>query len=613
MATRTEFEALMQQRIDEGDYEKANRIRVEKLGLPPIQPPPTPNTDPSLQVDSGFQEFGNVLSGLPQNAMTGLAEMGSATGRSMAQGLDFLGPGTVNAGLRLAGSDYQLPTAEGGYEGLSELAGSPTGGYMQEGTARDAIRGFGGAAPAALGMAPVFGRNVATPMGALADLVGLGSATPAANVAPLALDALTPPPATARIGDLVPQTAARSNLDTLVNEGSESVNRAGYRLNPYTGRAAADEGGRASMKQGVGDDFVSMVAAASKGTKAKMLQMLDKVEQGKEFLRSKSYDRPANVLGDSIVERLDVVRDANRSAASRIEPIAESLKGETLDVQPAVQKFLEGMKKMGVNLSAGEDGILAEFMGSDVEGLSGPMNAINKIVRRMANTKTPDAHDAHRLKKYIDEIVSYGKNAEGLSGNVERLMKELRHNINIHLADEFPAYAKNNKQYAETISAIDALQDVAGKKMDLTGGHADKALGTLMRRMTSNAQSRVPLIYATEELDTLAKKYTSGAGTDVAEFTGVLRDAVPAFDDDIQTMAEFVSELEGLFGSQASTSFMGDIGKAGDRMAETALETIANKPTVLGMLSGAGKGAYRATRGINEKNALKAIRKMLEQ
>jgi len=94
MATRAEFEALMQQRIQEGDIDKANRIRTEKLGLPPIDRPIASNTDPQLQVDSGDlrQQMGsgNTLQfgypgltpvfdtgiGMPQGLTEGLAGMG---------------------------------------------------------------------------------------------------------------------------------------------------------------------------------------------------------------------------------------------------------------------------------------------------------------------------------------------------------------------------------------------------------------------------------------------------------------------------------------------------------------------------------------------------------
>ena len=51
---------------------EGHRHVLRRGGAAPQQ---QPNLDPSLQVDSGFQEFGNVMSGLPSNAYSGIAEL----------------------------------------------------------------------------------------------------------------------------------------------------------------------------------------------------------------------------------------------------------------------------------------------------------------------------------------------------------------------------------------------------------------------------------------------------------------------------------------------------------------------------------------------------------
>lgn len=610
MATRAEFEALMQQRLAEGDIEKANRIRTEKLGLPPIDRPTAPNNDPQLQPDSGWQEAGNILQSLPGHAMNFAGEAASAFNRSTMQGLDFFGPGTANAGLRLVGSDRQLPTFEGGFDQLPGAAG----GFMAPGLTRDVVRGASGAAPAALGGYPVAGRNVASPLGAAFDFLGLGTSAPQAGVAPLAFSgmpaALPTYPATS-FGEFLPERPSQMKLDRLVGDGSESVQRAGYALDSYTGRATADQAGRDSMKQGIDPSLVSMIEAANPETKSKLSAMLDNLGRGREFLREKSTGRPSNVLGDAILSRYQIVRDANRAAGSRMDEVVNSLKGEKVDVSPAVGQFVERIKGMGIDLETTPDGLTAAFKGSDIEGLDGIITGLKRVLGRMYDTKAPDAHDVHRLKKYIDETVTYGKSAEGLSGKTERALKELRNGLDSILDQQFPAYNEVNSQYSETIGALDALQGVAGSKMDLMGKNADKALGTLMRRWASNAQSRVPLMDATTELDRLAKKYSSGAGKNLVPYRGALSTKVPDVSDDIETQVQFLSQLERQFGSSADNSFMGDIGKANDRAAETMIDAVTSKPTVLGVLADSAKWGYKKVRGINEENALKAMRELV--
>ena len=128
----------------------------------------------------------------------------------------------------------------------------------------------------------------------------------------------------------------------------------------------------------------------------------------------------------------------------------------------------------------------------------------------------PDAFELHRMKRFIDEVVTYGKAGEGLTGKTERILKQLRTNLDSTLDDAFPAYNEANTIYADTIGALDALQDVAGRKMDLFGPNADKATGTLLRRMMSNAQSRVNLVDAVDNLEVVAKRYGSKFGDDIS-------------------------------------------------------------------------------------------------
>jgi len=98
-------------------------------------------------------------------------EFASAANRGVMDTLDFLGPGTINAGLRLAGSDYQMPTFAGGF---NQIPGS-AGGFMPEGAGRDVVRAAGTTLPAAASLTPVAGRSLASGRGALEELLGFGT------------------------------------------------------------------------------------------------------------------------------------------------------------------------------------------------------------------------------------------------------------------------------------------------------------------------------------------------------------------------------------------------------------------------------------------------------
>lgn len=351
-------------------------------------------------------------------------------------------------------------------------------------------------------------------------------------------------------------------------------------------KVAKDTAAIETIKQGFDEGVIASVKMGSKTDKLKMAKMVDLMETGKKNKEFAVRNRPSDVAGDSLMERVRAIRSINSKAGADLNVVAGELKGKAVDSSPAVNKFLEDLQGIGVTVG---DDLKPVFYGSDIEGVAGAENVIKNIVNRMKNTKTPDGYDIHRLKKYIDEQVTYGKTTEGLAGKTELILKKLRRNLDGILDNQFPEYDRVNTTYKDTIDALDALQDVAGRKMDLSGGSADKATGTLLRRLMSNAQSRVRLLDSLDEIETVAGKY--GA----------------KFDDNLIAQALFVDELDRVFGPVARTSFQGQIEQAIDSAAR-----MSTSPTGLGdaALKGAAKGAEKL-RGINEQNAFKAIRKLL--
>ena len=68
----------------------------------------------------------------------------------------------------------------------------------------------------------------------------------------------------------------------------------------------------------------------------------------------------------------------------------------------------------------------------------------------------------------------------------------------------------------------------------------------------------------------------------------------------------FADEIDAVFGGGARTSLRGEIRKAG---VDTAIDV--SQMTAAGALAVGAKAGARKLRGINEKNQLKAIKKLL--
>jgi len=342
-----------------------------------------------------------------------------------------------------------------------------------------------------------------------------------------------------------------------------------------------------TIKQGFDQGVVAAIKGASSTDRAKMRKMLAVRRKGEENKRFAAENRPADIAGETALERVNFVKQVNREAGRELNQVAKSLDGP-VNIQPAVNSFLSDLQSIGVQLG---DDLKPRFKGSDIEGLEGPQRVVNQIVRRMHDTDAPDAFDAHRLKRFIDENVSFGKTSGGLSGRVEGILKNLRRQIDGTLDSQFPRYNEVNQRFSETREALDAFQDAAGTKVDLFGQNADKAVGTVLRRLMSNTQSRANMLDSIRLLNNTSKKF--GA----------------EFDDDIVTQMLFADELDSKFGPVARTSFQGQIqqGVQQSIRAATGQESFLNAG-----LDTLSKSTDRL-RGINKENAFNAMDALLSR
>jgi hypothetical protein len=386
------------------------------------------------------------------------------------------------------------------------------------------------------------------------------------------------------------QSALKAKLADQIKAGSTDKSLVNYMING-AGKLKTDKVAQETVKQGFDQGVISAVKGATQVDRAKMSTMVDVMQKGKGNSLYALKNRPSDVAGNSLLDRVKYIKDINRTAGKQIDEVAKTLKGKTADFDTPVNNFLNNLDEMGIKL---DKRLRPNFKGSDVEGLAAPQSAIANITKRLSSGRKgvqPDAHEMHRMKRFIDENVTYGKAGEGLTGKTERILKKLRVDLDDALDSKFPEYNKVNTTYSDTIGALDGLQDVAGRKLDLFGPNADKATGTLLRRMMSNVQSRVNLVDAVDGLEDISKKY--GA----------------TFNDDIATQMLFADELDNVFGPVARTSLAGEAAKGFKKGAEA----VSGQRTIAGAAIEAGAAGVEKLRGINETNAFKSITELLKR
>jgi len=418
------------------------------------------------------------------------------------------------------------------------------------------------------------------------------------------------------------QSPTKQRISELIKEGSKDAETAKFKLAEgdvfepttklgefiSTGKAKVvlDKAANETIKQGFDEGVIAAIKGASDADRIKLTQMVEIMEKAKKNKLFALDNRPSDVAGDTLMNRFGIVLEANKEAGKRLDDVANSLSGQFVDHSPAMNSFIDDLESIGVSLVKNEKGSLKpNFKGSDIEGLSGPELAINRIVNRLASIETPDAQSIHRAKRFIDEQVSFGKSAEGLTGRTESILKTLRRNLDRILDERFPDYDEVNTVYSETIGAIDSLQDAAGKKLNLTGENAAKATGTLLRRLMGNGQTRVNLLDSVREIDEISRRH-GGFGKKLLE--GTAADAAK-LKEDLMTQVLFVDELDRVFGPVARTSFQGQIDQAIQRGAGA----VTSKQGAVDVAIDLAAAGAEKVRGINEAGAFKSIKELLKK
>lgn len=355
-----------------------------------------------------------------------------------------------------------------------------------------------------------------------------------------------------------------------------------------SGNIVKDKKAIETIKQGFDEGVIATVKGSSATDKRRMAQMIDKLEKGKKNARYAAENRPADAVGESLLKQVDFIRKNNSDAGKQLSRVASKLKGEKADINTAVNSFIKDAEGMGVSFN---DNFVPDFTGSTIETISPAKKLIKDITLKIRRNPNPDAFDAHQFKKFIDENVTFGKSAKGLGGKTEAIAKKLRSGVNESLGDSFLAYKEANTRFADTISVLESIQDASGSKVNLFGPNSEKALGTVLRRLMSNTQSRVNLIDSIKDIKYVSQKYGG------------------SFDDDILSQMLFADELDSMFGTAGRTTFAGQV----QRGTKRALETAGGEGGVFRTAVDLTADAAEKLRGINEKNAIKSIKELLKE
>ena len=236
----------------------------------------------------------------------------------------------------------------------------------------------------------------------------------------------------------------------------------------------------------------------------------------------KNTVHPLDIAGETGLEQFRFIHKANRQAGRDIGKAVESLKGKDVDFSPAVTNFENALKELDIKVNK-QGGFALDFSDSILSGktLTPARNVLNDVVDYMGKSKKVDAYAVHKLKKYIDEIVDFGKTSKnGMSGTVENVLKDLRHDVDGILDGNFSVYDNANARYSRTIDVMQDFQAMINKKIPLDAKYSDRMVGQELRKFSSNYQKRNQMYMAAENIEKVYREF--GGKSDGSLFNQVI-------------------------------------------------------------------------------------------
>ncbi len=376
----------------------------------------------------------------------------------------------------------------------------------------------------------------------------------------------------------------KHDIGVLLRNNPERAETAAYKLSG--GKVVPHPEAKQALSQGWTKQTVAWVKSSNNATKTNIKKMID-IARGRSpdtGTGRKSMDtRPSDVLGDSLHDRYKFIKGAKDSAGRTLDKIAQTMKGEKVDITDSLKNFDKSLNNLGIKLTRNDAGdLVGDFTYSKIA--KSDHGLIKENIRHIDRVMKGniDFHTAHELKQSLrDTGLSYKETIgkTGASPKVQKLFKNLSREIDQVLDARSKAYDQQNIKYSETIEVVDAVKDVVKKR--LFQDSASESMGTLMRKLTSNLDTRNTMRDMLAGIDKVSKKYGGN------------------FSDDLYAQQRIANEMEDVLrAAAAKTSIKGELGAS------------AGRSTANNVLQGVDTG-LRHLKGQNETKALNSLQKLL--
>lgn len=368
-------------------------------------------------------------------------------------------------------------------------------------------------------------------------------------------------------------------------------------------RLEIDKLGNEAVRQGFEPSFVQAVKNTSPQTRRemdKMLKIMRRINVDRGLVAREGL-RPTNVIGDAVLDRVKFIRGEADKARIELDNIARNkLPGQKIDGAPVIQSLESAMDDLNIRLEEGPNGVPRPvFEGSDISKDRTSQKVIKDLIDLMAEGVRPDAYRAHRLKRQLDRMIDFRKkSAGGLTDAGRKVLKSVRSSLNQAIRDVNPKYAEVNDILSSALTALDDFNKATGPSIDIFGDGAEKAIGTNMRSLLSNRQTRVNLDNSLRQLDSTASELGGQFPVNYAD------------------LLTFATGLEDRFGQVAKTSIGGIMESTMDKRALDVAQGVTTQgttATAMGEAFRTGRSLMEKAKGINDFNAFQTMSELINR
>lgn len=314
--------------------------------------------------------------------------------------------------------------------------------------------------------------------------------------------------------------------------------------------------------------------ALTRSDRKAVSEMVDLIDEGrkKETLFS-IENRPADVIGKQIQNKIQKVMDIKRGARDKLKEALPKLQKQQFDINEQGIKLLDYLEANDVGISRNpKRGYSLDFSDSAVnlgKGTGLSKSKLETVLNRL-DVDSKNGLKVHRDKQFIQGLLDY--NTANLvskaSPELTNLMKEIAFDLNQKLRNASKKYADANDIYSSSRDGLTIAQKYlnTGKTpINLQSEFAPKRLGNVAKRLASNFTSKEEVYTMLDELDKV-----------------LLDNKIPVTGN-VKRQVATLSLLEDMFKLEKAQSPFGLGGRV-----ETAIE-MATNPVGTGVAKGASK------------------------